>query len=92
MNDEHVLAFIETVDRTDFDAVGVLAADAVVVDDVGHAGGSFMPAERRLTLEIAGWVAGLTGVRKDMDGRVERALDTDVLRQPSGPENSSPGG
>jgi hypothetical protein len=36
MNDEHVLAFIEAVDRTDFDAVGVFALDAVVVDDVGH--------------------------------------------------------
>jgi hypothetical protein len=36
MDDEHVLAFIEAVDRTHLDAVHVLALDAIVVDDVGH--------------------------------------------------------
>src|SRR5499426_1492786 len=36
MDDEHVLAFVEAVDRTHFHAVHVLAADAIVVDDVGH--------------------------------------------------------
>ena len=36
MDDEHVLAFIETVDRADFDAVHVFALDAVLGDDVGH--------------------------------------------------------
>jgi hypothetical protein len=37
MDDEHVLAFIETVDRAHLDTIGVLALDAFVVDDVGHA-------------------------------------------------------
>jgi hypothetical protein len=36
MNDEHVLAFIEAIDRTDFDAVHQLALDAAFVDDIGH--------------------------------------------------------
>jgi hypothetical protein len=36
VDDEHVLAFIETVDRTDFDAVHVFAFDAVVGDEIGH--------------------------------------------------------
>jgi hypothetical protein len=36
VNDEHVLAFIEAVDGADFDAVGVLALNALIVDDVGH--------------------------------------------------------
>jgi hypothetical protein len=36
MNDEHVLAFVETVDRTDLDAVHVFAFDAIVGHDIGH--------------------------------------------------------
>ncbi|MNY08668.1 hypothetical protein D3C86_1415340 [compost metagenome] len=36
MNDEHVLAFVETLDRTDFHAVHVFAGDAVFGDDIGH--------------------------------------------------------
>src|SRR5262249_60222656 len=36
MNDEHVLALVEAVDRTDFHAIHVLAANATLVDDVGH--------------------------------------------------------
>ena len=36
MDDEHVLAFIEAIDRTDLDAVGVFAFDTGVGDDVGH--------------------------------------------------------
>ena len=36
VNDEHVLAFIETFDRTDFHAVHVFAGDAVFGDDIGH--------------------------------------------------------
>jgi hypothetical protein len=36
VDDEHVLAFVETVDRTDLDTVHILALDAVVGDDVGH--------------------------------------------------------
>jgi hypothetical protein len=36
MDDEHVLAFIEAVDRAHLDAVHVFAFDAVLGDDVGH--------------------------------------------------------
>src|SRR5262249_23734572 len=36
MNDEHVLAFVEAIDRTDLDAVHVLALNATLVDDVSH--------------------------------------------------------
>jgi hypothetical protein len=36
MDDEHVFAFVEAVHRTDLDAVRVLAANAALVDDVGH--------------------------------------------------------
>lgn len=36
MNDEHVLTFIEAVYRTYFNAIGVLALDAIVRDDIGH--------------------------------------------------------
>jgi hypothetical protein len=37
MDDEHVLALVETVDRADLDAVQVFALDAGFDDDVGHA-------------------------------------------------------
>jgi hypothetical protein len=36
MDDQHVLAFVETVDRAYFDAIGIFASDAVVVDNVCH--------------------------------------------------------
>jgi hypothetical protein len=36
MDDEHVLAFIEAVDRTDFDAIHELALDARFGNDIGH--------------------------------------------------------
>src|SRR5262249_59600218 len=36
MNDEHVLAFIEAVDRANLDAVHVFAFYALFDDDVGH--------------------------------------------------------
>src|SRR5436305_875434 len=36
VDDEHVLALVETVDRTHLDAIHVLAADAGVGDDIGH--------------------------------------------------------
>ena len=35
VDDEHVLAFVEAVDRAHFDAVHNLAANAALVDDVG---------------------------------------------------------
>jgi hypothetical protein len=36
MNDEHVFAFVEAINRTDLYAVHVLALDAAFVDDVSH--------------------------------------------------------
>lgn len=36
MDDEHVVAFIKAVHRTHFNAVHVLALDAVLNDDIGH--------------------------------------------------------
>ena len=34
---QHVLAFVETVHRTDFHTVGVFAGNAGIVDNIGHA-------------------------------------------------------
>jgi hypothetical protein len=36
VDDQHVLAFVETIDRADFNTVHVLALDAVLGDDIGH--------------------------------------------------------
>jgi hypothetical protein len=36
MDDEHVLALVETIHVTDLDAVHVFALDAGFDDDVGH--------------------------------------------------------
>src|SRR3546814_13755825 len=36
VDDEEIRALVETVHRAHFDAVGVLAVDAVYGDDVGH--------------------------------------------------------
>ncbi len=36
VDDEEVRAFVEAVDRTDFDAIGVFAEDTLVGDDKGH--------------------------------------------------------
>jgi hypothetical protein len=36
VNDEHVLTLVEAVHRTYFNAIGVLALDAIVRDDIGH--------------------------------------------------------
>jgi hypothetical protein len=36
VNHQHVLTFIETIDRTDFNAVGVFARYAAVIDDISH--------------------------------------------------------
>ena len=38
MDDEHVLPFIEAVNRAHFNAVCIFAFDAIVRDDVGHVG------------------------------------------------------
>ena len=36
MNDEHVLAFVEAIDRTNLHTVHELTFDAALVNDVGH--------------------------------------------------------
>jgi hypothetical protein len=36
MDDQHVVAFVEAIDRTDFHAIHVFALDAIVGDDIGH--------------------------------------------------------
>ena len=36
MDDEHILALIEAIDRADLDAVHIFALDAVFDDDIGH--------------------------------------------------------
>jgi hypothetical protein len=36
MNDQHVLALVEAVDRAHFDAIHDFAANAAIVDDVGQ--------------------------------------------------------
>jgi hypothetical protein len=36
MNDEHVVALVEAVDQANFDAVHILAFDAIFRDDEGH--------------------------------------------------------
>ena len=36
VDDEHVLAFIETIDRADFHTVHEFAFDAIVGDEIGH--------------------------------------------------------
>jgi hypothetical protein len=36
MDNEHVLAFVEAVDRTHFNAVHVFALDAIIGDDISH--------------------------------------------------------
>jgi hypothetical protein len=38
MNDQHVFTLIEAVYRADFDAVGVFARDAGIIDDICHLG------------------------------------------------------
>jgi hypothetical protein len=56
MNDEKVLAFIKAIDRADFNAVGIFAANAIVGHDVGHeelqdfyASGAGQPGTSRLS-------------------------------------------
>jgi hypothetical protein len=36
MNDQHVLALVETIHGADFNAVHVFAFNAIIVDDIGH--------------------------------------------------------
>ncbi|GAA3093216.1 hypothetical protein GCM10010520_43940 [Rhizobium viscosum] len=36
MDDEEILALVETVDRADFNTIGVFAANAIIGHDIGH--------------------------------------------------------
>src|SRR5215469_987393 len=45
VDDEHVLALVETIHWAHLDAVHCFATNAVIVDDVGHL--SLVPADRR---------------------------------------------
>ena len=53
VNDEHVLAFVEAIDRTHFHAIGVFAADAIVGHDVGH---GLTPDLRAAKADVKGFV------------------------------------
>src|SRR5450432_42507 len=46
MDDEHILAFVEAIDRTDLDTIQVLALDAGFGDDIGHDSQIFRQYER----------------------------------------------
>jgi hypothetical protein len=48
MNDQHVLAFVEAVDRAHFDAIHDLATNAAFVDDVGQFSIPSIDREREL--------------------------------------------
>src|SRR5262249_20235741 len=56
VDDEHVGALIETVDRADLHAVGEFALDAVFVDDVGHAASTCWPAPYQTASCCHTWV------------------------------------
>src|SRR5690606_12938115 len=53
VDDEHVLALVEAIDRTDLDAVHVLALDAVVRDHIGHRRLPAPPARQRLIANLS---------------------------------------
>jgi len=60
VNDEHVLAFIETIDGAYLDAIGVFALDAFVVDNIGHAFVSCSePASLPIPIPRRLWRSGL---------------------------------
>jgi hypothetical protein len=75
MDDQHVLALVETIYRANLDAVGVLALDAVFSDDVSH------PTLRKALLKVAACVARMARHRKigkaDHDG-FARLIDQEV--------------
>jgi hypothetical protein len=43
MNNQHVFAFVEAVNRTYFDAIHIFALDAILDDDIGHSRPSSPP-------------------------------------------------
>jgi hypothetical protein len=69
MDDEHVVAFIEAVDRTYLDAVHVLALDAVFIDDVGHHGSGFC-------LSPSAAAPMRQGTELAMDGQIKARITT----------------
>ena len=101
IDDEHVLALVEAIDRADLDAVHILAADAGVGDDVGHgcrlspgAAESAKPAARRQRfgssirdIERArlGRRAAAGGQRLDPDHPDRAALRRSSARRRRGP-------
>jgi hypothetical protein len=36
MDNQHILALIETIDRAYLNAISVFAVDTVIIDDIGH--------------------------------------------------------
>src|SRR5690606_20537860 len=62
VNHEHVLPFVEAVDRTDFHAVGELALDALIVDYEGHF--ARHPVCSGLSYDSAATLRTLAGCRK----------------------------
>src|SRR5581483_11952129 len=87
---EHVLTFIEAVDRTDLYAVHVLALDAGVVDDVGHDFWSWCGRQNRRQLpRTSGCLSGLPERRKDRglaDGRFHEAIISLTPRPAQNPD------
>src|SRR5262249_12714153 len=55
VNDEHVFAFVEAVDRTNLYAIGELTLDAVLIDDVGHARGCSVALRAMARPGLLGW-------------------------------------
>ncbi len=54
VDDQHVLADVETIDRADLDAIHIFALDTVLVDDVRHVVfslGPYVYASRNLSLD-----------------------------------------
>jgi hypothetical protein len=54
MDHEHILAFVEAVHRTYFDAIHILAFDAVFRDDISHNG------DLSMTSPLASFFASVT--------------------------------
>ena len=61
VDDEHVLALVEAIDRADLDAVRVLALDAGVGNDIGH--GNVSPENWLSASSAMGLGAGSSSVR-----------------------------
>src|SRR5690606_5536255 len=90
MNDEHVLAFIETIDWTDLNAIHELASDAIISDDVSHGCLDFQPA---VVCSIRGCLSGLPRVRKELhilECRMQKHLIAGAVRNSRKERSQSP--